>query len=162
MHSIRFVIVLSLVLAVVFGAPASAGQAVGPSQAASKLAVTLLWGGARSSVVLLSDGTVWDWGMNSAGKLGDATMSTFPPDDPWNNGTNDRHTPIQVHGPGNSGYLTQVIALMSGEIHSFALRADGTVWAWGGNMFGILGDGTTADRSTPACDQEFTRSGDVI
>ncbi|MCL2707022.1 MAG: RCC1 domain-containing protein, partial [Dehalococcoidia bacterium] len=37
-----------------------------------------------------------------------------------------------------------------GNNYSLALKSDGTVWAWGGNSYGQLGDGTTTNRSTPA------------
>jgi alpha-tubulin suppressor-like RCC1 family protein len=111
--------------------------------------VVSIWGGARHGLVLKSDGTVWDWGINMSGLLGDNTVSTFPPTDPFVGGTNDRHLPIQVHGPGDVGYLASIVAVMGGEPHNFALKADGTVWSWGSNMFGQLGDGTTVDRPTP-------------
>ena len=42
------------------------------------------------------------------------------------------------------------IAVWAGAGHTVAVRGDGTVWAWGRNDFGQLGDGTTTDRSTPA------------
>ena len=87
--------------------------------------------------------------MNSNGKLGDNTISTFPPATPWENGSNDRHTPLQVHGPGNVGYLNSVKAIMGGETHNFALLSNGTVWAWGWNMMGQLGDGTNNDSAVP-------------
>ena len=69
--------------------------------------------------------------------------------EPAKNGTNDRHTPIQVHGPDNLGFLNSITAIMGGESYNFALKSDGTVWAWGNNMFGQLGDGSTTDRYTP-------------
>jgi alpha-tubulin suppressor-like RCC1 family protein len=102
-----------------------------------------IWGGARHCVVLLSDGTVWDWGYNWSGKLGDgtATISGGP--------NNDRYTPVQVHGSNNVGVLSGISAIMGGESHNTALKSDGTVWTWGWNMFGQLGDGTNTDRYTP-------------
>jgi len=57
--------------------------------------------------------------------------------------------PIQVHGPGNSGYLTSVTAIMGGEHDNYALKSDGTVWAWGGNFAGQLGDGTWTNSVVP-------------
>src|SRR5438045_2328744 len=93
--------------------------------------VISIWGGARHCIALKSDGTVWDWGFNWYGKLGDGTFSTFSPPDY----TNDRHTPIQVHGPGNVGFLSSITAIMGCEAHNFALKSDGTVWAWGNNSF---------------------------
>jgi alpha-tubulin suppressor-like RCC1 family protein len=77
-----------------------------------------------------SDGTVWAWGLNFVGELGDGTKT-------------NRATPVQV--PGLAG-VTQVAA---GTLHSLALRSDGTVWAWGWNNHGQLGNGTTDPSSWP-------------
>ena len=88
------------------------------------------------SLALKSDGTVWTWGSNAFGQLGDGT-------------TTNRSTPVQVSS------LTGVVAIAAGaansteEGHSLALKADGTVWAWGRNSSGELGNGTTTDRTTP-------------
>ncbi|RYZ43249.1 MAG: kelch-like protein [Myxococcaceae bacterium] len=76
------------------------------------------------------DGTVWAWGYNHSGQLGDGT------------GTR-RLTPVPVQG------LTGVLALAAGYQHSLALKPDGTVWAWGYNAQGQLGDGTLTDRPRP-------------
>ncbi|MBI5696276.1 MAG: thrombospondin type 3 repeat-containing protein [Nitrospirae bacterium] len=92
--------------------------------------------GHNRSLALKADGTVWAWGLNSYGQLGDNT-------------TTDRHAPVQVLGPGGSGYLTGVVSISSGHDHSLALRSDGTVWAWGYNGSGQLGDGTQTTRKTP-------------
>jgi alpha-tubulin suppressor-like RCC1 family protein len=70
-----------------------------------------------------SDGTVWAWGDNRVGQLGDGT-------------TTGRLAPVQVTG------LTGVTQVAGGCTHSLALRSDGTVWAWGDNRFGTLGRGT--------------------
>ncbi|WP_233612067.1 Ig-like domain-containing protein [Corallococcus sp. AB045] len=82
------------------------------------------------TLALKQDGTVWAWGNNGEGQLGDGT-------------TTDRLTPVQVPG------LTGVAALAAGLSHSLALKQDGTVWAWGHNGHGQLGDGTTIRRLTP-------------
>lgn len=90
-------------------------------------------------LALKEDGTVWAWGLNNVGQLGDGT-------------TTNRATPVQVSG------LSNIVAIAAGGYahsagviggHSLALRADGTVWAWGLNNYGQLGDGTTTNRSTP-------------
>jgi len=86
--------------------------------------------GGYQSMALKSDGTVWAWGNNVYGQLGDGT-------------TTNRSTPVQVGG------LSGVVAVAAGAYHSMALKSDGTVWAWGRNFGGSLGDGTTLDRSTP-------------
>ena len=81
-------------------------------------------------MALKSDGTVWAWGDNGYGQLGDGT-------------TTDRTTPVQVSG------LSGVTAIAAGCYHTVALKSDGTVWAWGYNGYGQLGDGTTTQRTTP-------------
>lgn len=100
--------------------------------------VISLWGGARGTIILKSDGTVWTWGSNAGGKLGigDAT-------------TNRVLVPVEVHGVGNIDYLNSISAIMGGEAHNVALKSDGTVWAWGLNFLGMLGDGTTNSQALP-------------
>jgi alpha-tubulin suppressor-like RCC1 family protein len=88
-------------------------------------------GGQYHTLALKADGTVWSWGSNQFGQLGDGT-------------TRQRTTPQQVPG------LTDIIAVAAGQSHSVAVRADGTVWTWGRNGSGQLGDGTYTDRNTPA------------
>lgn len=76
------------------------------------------------------NGTVWAWGWNRSGELGDGT-------------TTDQLTPVQLSG------LTDVTAITTGPSSTYALKSDGTVWAWGDNSSGELGDGTTIERPTP-------------
>jgi len=92
-------------------------------------ATTNIAGGEEHSLALKADGTVWAWGGNSAGQLGDGTYTR-------------RTTPVQ------SG-LGGVTAITCGAYHSLALKSDGTVWAWGSNGYGQLGDGTYTMRTTP-------------
>ncbi len=87
-------------------------------------------GGEDFSIALKEDGTVWTWGENWAGQLGDGTNTT-------------RLTPVQVIG------LTEVTEIANGDYHGIALKEDGTVWSWGFNYDGQLGDGTTEYRSSP-------------
>jgi len=100
--------------------------------------VVSIWGGARGTIILKSDGTVWTWGANFDGKLGIGETNTLR-----------MAVPVEVHGLGNISYLNSVKAIMGGEIHNVALKSDGTVWAWGWNAFGQLGNGTTNDSWTP-------------
>jgi alpha-tubulin suppressor-like RCC1 family protein len=86
--------------------------------------------GDRSTFALKSDGTVWAWGANWNGQLGDGT-------------TVDRHSPKQISG------FTGVVSISAGCRFTLALKNDGTVWAWGANWYGQLGDGTTTDRYSP-------------
>ena len=80
-----------------------------------------------------SDGTVWAWGSNNYGQLGDGT-------------TSNRQLPTQVPGFFN---VMKVAAAKDFAGSTYAYRQDGTVWAWGRNDFGQLGDGTTTNSSTP-------------
>ena len=118
---ILIVSILAVSLIGVFSNPAQAEFSTTPAIAA----------GGDHSLALKQDGTVWAWGDNNDGQLGDGT-------------TERRYTPTQVPG------LTDVVAIAAGYYHSLALRQDGTVWAWGDNSHGQLGDGGSQDRYTPA------------
>jgi len=85
-----------------------------------------------------ADGTVWGWGANDFGELGDETT------------TSSLTVPVQVHDPNDgSGYLHNVIAVAAGDGYSLALKNDGTVWAWGKNNFGQLGTGDNINSPVP-------------
>src|SRR5581483_9098463 len=86
--------------------------------------------GEQDSLALRSDGTVWAWGANSVGQLGNGT-------------TNASATPVKVAD------LQNVTAIAAGAQFGLALLANGTVMAWGSNDWGQLGDGTTTDRHEP-------------
>jgi len=79
---------------------------------------------------LRNDGTVWSWGSNGVGQLGDGSVT-------------ERLTPVQVSG------LAGVTAIAAGYGHNLALMPDGTVRTWGANLYGALGDGSSNVRSTP-------------
>lgn len=87
--------------------------------------------GNSHTVALKSNGTVWAWGDNYYGQLGDGT-------------TTDRPTAVQANG------LTGIVSVAAGYFHTVALKSDGTVWAWGLNYNGQLGDGTTLTTQTRA------------
>lgn len=86
--------------------------------------------GLSHTVALKDDETVWAWGSNENGQLGDGT-------------NNDSSIPVQVIG------LTDVVAISAGSKHTVALKEDGTVWTWGWNLSGQLGNGDWNDSSTP-------------
>ncbi len=109
--------------------------------------VASLAGGDAHSLALLTGGEVLAWGENTAGQVGDGT-------------TTERYTPVVVKGVGGSGALSGVTAIAAGR-HSLALRANGTVVAWGDNAYGELGDGTITDRTTPVVVQGVGGSGDL-
>src|SRR5690606_11117307 len=90
-------------------------------------------GGSKHSVALLRDGTVWAWGRNANGNLGGGTTDADP-----------HPTPVQVPD------VADVVHLASGRDHVLALRADGTVLAWGLGQSGQLGSGLGGDEGTSA------------
>jgi uncharacterized repeat protein (TIGR02543 family) len=111
-------------------------------------AVVSVWGGAQEAITLKSDGSVWTWGANFNGELGDGET-----DDPGNNevfvSTYNSAVPLDVLGADGVGNLSQITEIMGGEMHNIALKSDGTVWAWGLNRYNQLGDGTTTNRFYP-------------
>lgn len=83
-------------------------------------------------VIGLKSNSIWTWGSNNQGQLGDNTI-------------NDRSSPVSVVG----GHLFIKICRTSNNNTSFALKSDGSIWAWGQNGNGLSGDNTTIDRSSP-------------
>ncbi len=77
-----------------------------------------------------ANGTLWAWGDNDYGQLGDGTIT-------------DRLFPVQIGADNNW------VAISAGYFHSLGLKSDGTLWAWGLNNIGQLGDGTTTNRTSP-------------
>jgi alpha-tubulin suppressor-like RCC1 family protein len=102
-----------------------------PVQVYGLSGVVAVAAGIKDSLALRSDGTVWDWGENQFGQFGNGTTADSQP------------TPVQVRG------LTGVTKIAAGGNFNLALRSDGTVWAWGYNQVGELGNGTTADSAVP-------------
>ena len=134
--------------------------------------------GFASAFLIEPDGTLWSWGFNDQGQLGDGThvnrsrpaqvanipafrtvsanykqaFGIDPSGGLWGWGFN-------MDGEIGNGtttavsppvqVLTQVEAVALGNVHTLALRSDGTVWAWGDNHVGSLGDGTTTRRTSP-------------
>lgn len=106
-------------------APDSTTQAVQPSRSG----VRAIAAGDDGSLAVMTDGTVWAWGMNVAGLLG--------------NNREDLLTPRRIEG------LTGVVTVATSGGHSLALTTDGSVWAWGTNDYGELGDAPGGDSAVP-------------
>jgi len=83
------------------------------------------------TAAIRADGSLWVWGHNANGSLGDGT-------------TTDRHAPVQIRVGAEWAYISA-----TGHGHTLAVKTDGSLWAWGNNMNGQLGDGTTEQRNSP-------------
>ena len=94
--------------------------------------VTAIAGGSYHSLALTSSGQVLAWGSNNRGQLGNGT-------------TTYSSIPVPVSLPSG----TTATAIAGGGYHSLALTSTGQVLAWGNNVQGELGNGTTTDSSTP-------------
>ena len=82
----------------------------------------------HNSMAVKADGTLWAWGDNYSGALGDGT-------------TEERHSPVKI--------MDNIKMASVGYSHSFALDRNGQLWGWGKNYNGDLCDGTTQDRTHP-------------
>jgi len=86
--------------------------------------------GLDHSLVVASDGSLWAWGGNADGQIGDGS-------------TTDRKLPVPITA------IQVATRAAAGDAHSVALASDGSVWTWGNNDDGQLGDGTQDSRATP-------------
>jgi alpha-tubulin suppressor-like RCC1 family protein len=87
--------------------------------------------GGGHSIGVRANGSLWAWGYNTAGQLGD-------------NSTTSRLSPVSTVGGFNDW-----ISVSAGNQHSLGVRANGSLWAWGSNLNGRLGDNTVTNRSSP-------------
>lgn len=87
--------------------------------------------GGSMAAAVRQNGSLWTWGQNSSGELGDGTTIT-------------RSSPVSVVGG-----FTDWCQASSGENHIAAVRTNGTLWSWGRNNYGELGDNTSQSKSSP-------------
>ena len=87
--------------------------------------------GGEHSAAVRTNGTIWSWGNGNNGRLG-------------NNSTIARSSPVSVVGG-----FTDWCQVSAGESHSVGIRTNGTLWSWGYNNNGQLGDGTVVSKCSP-------------
>jgi alpha-tubulin suppressor-like RCC1 family protein len=87
--------------------------------------------GLYHAAAIKTDGTLWLWGYNTAGQLGDNSITS-------------RSSPVQTVSGG-----TNWKQVSCGDFHTAAIKTDGTLWLWGSNANGQLGDNSITSRSSP-------------
>ena len=93
------------------------------------------------TMVIDTDARLWAWGQNWDGQIGDGTRTVYDFDDRLLVEDNEKVSPICI--------MDNVAAAAVGNNYSFAVRTDNSLWAWGNNLYGQLGDGTTTDQINP-------------
>lgn len=87
--------------------------------------------GTNHSLAIKTDGTLWAWGDNNYGQVGNGTASNL------------QLLPIQI------GFDTNWAGVSAGGTSSYAIKNNGTLWSWGHNNYGQLGDGTLINKNIP-------------
>ena len=128
-----------------FASDAEAAPGPTPYQITGKFgnafdSVVAVSAGTRHYLAVKGDGTVWAWGGNDSGQLGDG-------------GSRDQY--YYKYNPEQVQTMESAAAVAAGGHHSLALKRDGSVWAWGYNYEGQLGDGTTMKRLMPVRVQDL-------
>lgn len=101
-----------------------------PVQVGSLTNWAYLAGGGTHLLSVKTDNTLWAWGLNSNGQLGDGTIV-------------HKSSPVQI------GLLANWSKISAGGWNSASIKTDGTFWSWGYNINGQLGDGTVVQKSSP-------------
>lgn len=126
--------------------------------------VTHMTAGYGFSAAVRRDGTLWTWGRNWQGELGDGTIWSWGPNWDWSSPDAEENALLQgtlsawieKWGPqANRDHsvptqvLDQVTGVYAANNNCYALRTDNSLWAWGSNVYGAVGDNTVTDRLYP-------------
>ena len=121
------------------GTTAAAGTNGSPVRLDSSTNWNRVFAGPFTCYGIRTDGTLWSWGSNTYGQLG--LNDTINRSSPVQIGTDTNWKEVFTGDLGNPG-LGQVPTI-------FAIKTNGTLWGWGGNSIGQLGDRTTINKSSP-------------
>ena len=88
------------------------------------------------AAAIKTDGTLWCWGFNGNGQLGDNTVT-------------NKSSPVQTVGFATNWKQVSCGSGLVAQSHTAAIKTDGTLWAWGRNSNGQLGDNTITNKSSP-------------
>lgn len=102
-----------------------------PTQVSGLTNIVAITAGRFFSMAVKNDGTVWTWGENLYGQLGNGTLV-------------NSSVPVQVMGLSDAS-----TRIASGAFHCLVVKNDNTLWSWGRNTYGNLGNNTLINSSTP-------------
>ena len=94
--------------------------------------ILIVSGGDDHSSALAADGTVWKWGQNDVGELGNGTTNAVA-----------NPVPAKILADKFSNSFSNLVMVSARDYHNIAVKADGSVWMWGANDQGQCGNGTT-------------------
>jgi alpha-tubulin suppressor-like RCC1 family protein len=107
-----------------------------PTEVPNLSGVTAIALGGDHTIAVRADGSVWTWGRDAEGELGHGSIPM--------SGCFCNPTPAPVAGMGRA------VAAAAAVSSSLVVKADGSVWTWGGSLFGQLGTGSSINTPTPA------------
>ena len=128
---LKFILpMLLLVAATLTIGPSCSGELLG-NTIGDPIAYSEISAGHDHSIAKKLDGTLWSWGLDTTGQLGNSSIST------------------STSNPEKIGTDTNWDKISAGYYHNLALKTDGTLWAWGSNSYGELGNGTLSIQKEP-------------